>query len=233
MFRGHRWPSRSPGAALLFALTFASTAYAEEPPTPPAREAQEAPAAGHAASEAAHADEEHAAAGEEHEGQPGHEAHEAHHPGWRLGLIGTGLASLDLGTESHWSGSGGGGLFIKREVHHHVVLGLVTHVLAVPGEHGLEIPVDLLVEVPFHVSHDFHPYVGLGPTVSVLLFKELDESHTRVSFGAAAVAGAEYWVRNNVALLAELNFNWLYNLSSDDPRHALQPGGSAGVLLAF
>lgn len=194
--------------------------------------AEEAPETkSHEAEPAAH-EGEHAA----HEGE--HAAHEGghaqHHPAWRLGLFGTGLASLNVGSDkSEWVASGGGGAFLKWAVTHYMVLGLVGHVLAVPAEHGIEIPVDLLVEFPIHLSHAVHPYLGLGPSFSALLYKEGEESKQRLSLGAAGVAGLEYWFVNQAALFVELNINWLYNLTDSEPQHAVQVGGTGGMLVAF
>ena len=136
------------------------------------------------------------------EGHGGHHGHRPHHR-YFLGVLGTGLAVLaDEGTSSHF---GVGAFFEIEAIAGWLEFELSLRVLS--AQTGVELPIELLIKKPFHVNHWFHPFLGIGPA---LVPAFLDEGNS-VHGGGAAAVGAHFWITSDVALMAEFNYNLIYD----------------------
>lgn len=176
-----------------------------------------------------------AQANETEEVSVGREVHHEGPPPFRLGVFGMGVPEFEMQTglsSIHGPvGVAGGGLFFKWAATQRVTVGIVAHVLDVPSHHALELPVDLIVEFPFHLTERLHTYVVTGMSVQPLVHLEETGTVTHTWAGVLAGVGAEYLMARRVALFAEIDLAYLRALSSDDS--ALEPSGSAGVMFAF
>lgn len=147
-------------------------------------------------------------AGPAHAGEPHATFHLA------AGVKGGYLAGFAHGEVAH---SGGGGAFVEwTAVQGWLELELGARYL---GGHGHLLPIDLLAKKPFHLTDTVHPYLGLGPTF-VLAFAD----GTSVHYGLATVAGSYLWLAKHIGLLAELNYNLVYE---DGAVHEV--GAAAGL----
>ncbi len=140
---------------------------------------------------------------------------EAHQNRYIIGAKGSYLAAFSHGDLQHL---GGGGLFFEMTV--------VPHMLAVEARarfltdgHVKDIPVDLLLKVPWHVSHTIQVFGGAGPTVVV----EMDDE-TSAHGGLVVALGAYTWVHPHIALVMEANYNLVFK---DKGTHGL--GANAGI----
>ena len=177
--------------------------------------------AGSASAQEVEGDGAHQGAPEEgHHGAVAHEAGHVEHAPTHIvtGATGTALAvMLDDEAEAAY----GGGVMIEWEAQEHVSLAFNVRVLS--AGHAVELPMDLLVKVPFHVTQWFHPFFAVGPTVIPIV-----SGGSGTHFGGAAVAGADLWVSDHVGLVAEVAYNAISN-------HGLQneAGGNLGVIFGF
>jgi hypothetical protein len=134
-----------------------------------------------------------------------------------------GRASFLRAIQPHAKPHFGGGLSVERAVVHHLLeVELVAGLL--PGEHATLLPVELLLKVPFHPTSWLQPYLGLGPAMVV----SFDHGEASPHFGAAAVAGAYFWLGGGLGLMLEVQQELLYD-------HGVVPefGTAAGVVWAF
>lgn len=118
----------------------------------------------------------------------------------------------------------GGGISVEQSlISHRLEMELVG--VAMPTAHGMLMPVELLLKMPFH----FHsmqwlqPYIGAGPAMGVLF-----EEHTSFHFGGAGVAGTYFWFTHSIGALAEVNYELLF---AEHPEHEL--GATAGLAFRF
>ncbi|MDJ0762869.1 MAG: hypothetical protein QNJ97_07745 [Myxococcota bacterium] len=125
--------------------------------------------------------------------------HDDHAHRFFAGAKGTFLASFVDG-ETHLFG--GGGLFFEVALGP-VELELCARVLG--NGHGVILPVDLLLKLPFHLTQTIHPFVGLGPTL-VPVFLEENALHV----GLATAIGSYFWISNAWALALEVNYNLVF-----------------------
>jgi opacity protein-like surface antigen len=76
------------------------------------------------------------------------------------------------------------------------------------------VPVDLLLKLAFHATHELHPYLGVGP--GVVLSKEAAvEGSTeapawKTHFAIAAVGGAHYWFSEYAGVQVQLDYNLVF-----------------------
>ncbi len=136
---------------------------------------------------------------EEHE----HAEGDAHEDGHRffVGAKGSYLAEFAEEETHHF---GGGGLFFEVLAVPHW-LEIELFVRAMGNSHGVKLPIDLLLKVPIHVNDVFHPFIGLGPTVVPSFIGD-----TAVHFGGVVALGSYFWVSPSWAIVAELNYNFVY-----------------------
>jgi hypothetical protein len=122
------------------------------------------------------------------------------------------------------------------EIHHHLGGGVFFELTLAPqalaleisakwmsAAAGYELPLDIMLKVPFHVSRVLHPYLGAG-FVAVLAVDDGVAAH----FGGGVIGGSQFWLTDQVGLLAELCFNLLYG-------HGLirEFGGALGVVFGW
>ncbi len=149
---------------------------------------------------------EHDEAAESHGDNPEEEEHDkegSHEEGHTLfvGAKGSYLVGFAHGEIHHFGG--GGGFFEVLLIPHWLEIELCVRALG--NSHGVILPIDVLLKIPFHVSEVFHPFVGLGPT-AVPSFLGKNE----IFFGGVVALGSYFWVSNSWAIAAELNYNLIY-----------------------
>jgi hypothetical protein len=105
------------------------------------------------------------------------------------------------------------------------VLEFEPFVRVLGSSEGLVLPVDLLFEVPFHVSPRIQPFIALGPTIAPTFARE----GTTMPWGGASAVGVHVVVARNYALLIEANYNLLYN----DGAIENEAGASVGALVGL
>lgn len=170
-----------------------------------------------------------------------------------LGLAGAGARAAEAAAEAEQSehagahagrenrsfvGAKGAYLAVPEdgEVHHHLGGGVFLELTLAPralelelslkwmsAAAGYELPLDVMLKVPFHVNRVLHPYLGAG-FIAVLAVDDGVAAH----FGGGLLGGAYFWITDQVGLLAELNFNLLYG-------HGLirEFGGAVGVVFGW
>lgn len=149
---------------------------------------------------AAEGDGDHAATqGEEHTGDhaaDGGDEHGEHSEGhsFVISLLGSYQAGFSHGVVHHL---GGGGLAFEAVV---VPNWFEIEVSArgMKSAHGVSIPLELLFKIPFHATEEIHPFVGIGPMVSV----NRDETLS-ASFGGLLMGGSYFWVTDGVGFVLE------------------------------
>jgi hypothetical protein len=163
------------------------------------------------------------------------EEHGPSHPKLRIGGFGVLLNASIFGERQETENLAGGGLAFKYELHERVILGIVPHIVGAPQSGNFEVPIDLLLEFPIHLSHNIHPYYGLGPGFSVLFAKDtpLGDLQKKYFFRLVLAAGVDFWVTNRISMFIEVNVNNLATLSIDHPEYTLQLGSSSGLLVGF
>lgn len=75
---------------------------------------------------------------------------------------------------------------------------------AVLGEHGVFIPVELLLKIPFQLTQRWELYAGAGPAMLV------DLDHEEAYFGAVVSVGSFLWLSEHFGLLFEIDYIPLY-----------------------
>ncbi|MCB9536079.1 MAG: hypothetical protein H6704_07415 [Myxococcales bacterium] len=68
------------------------------------------------------------------------------------------------------------------------------------GEHGDEVPVDLLLKVPFHVAPALELFVGAGPLAAWSV------EHDEIGWGGLASVGGYWWTAGELGLLLEADY---------------------------
>jgi len=152
----------------------------------------------------------------EHGADRGAHSSEKH---FMVGAMGSYLAAIHGDEVHHY---GGGGLLFEATLVPHW-LEMEYSVRALSDGHALLFPVDVLLKLPFHVSDTVIPYIGAGPTLVPAFVDELS-AHA----GIATSAGAGFWLWSWGGLIAELNYNLLFE---GDLVHEI--GGSGGVGYRF
>ncbi|MCP4676873.1 MAG: hypothetical protein GY854_15430 [Deltaproteobacteria bacterium] len=143
---------------------------------------------------------------ESHGNQPGeleHDAGGSHEEGHTFfaGAKGSYLLGFAHGDIHHF---GGGGVFFEVLLIPHW-LEIELCVRALGNSHGVILPIDVLLKIPFHVNEVFHPFIGLGPTVVPSFMGE-----NEIFFGGVVALGSYFWVTHSWAVTAELNYNLIY-----------------------
>ena len=137
------------------------------------------------------------------EPKPFHVGDEEHCPLIRKNVLGAkliGVASIPVEEPQDVEPQYGFGLLYERTLVPMQLQGeLSAHVLSTPL--GLHVPIDLVLKKPFHVSHTFEPYLGLGGVLTVALGRE-----RFVAPGAIASAGLFFWLRENFGFLVEADY---------------------------
>jgi hypothetical protein len=146
--------------------------------------------------------------------------HEHEHR-FHLGVVGSAWYGLGDGGAV---GRYGPGAFLAISVIPHW-LELTPFVRVLWSKDGVTVPVDLLAEVPFHVTHWFHPFIAVGPTVA----PTFSSSGTTAAWGGASAIGAHFYVSPEYALVVEANYNLLDNQGVIEH----EVGGTLGALVAF
>ncbi len=145
--------------------------------------------------------------------------HEVHHR-YLAGVFGVVLGALaEEGTTAH---VGVGAFFEMLVIPNWLEIELSTRVLS--AETGVELPIELLFKKPFHLTHWFHPFIGIGPALVPAFLEEGNSVHG----GGASTIGAYFWLTSDLALLAEFNYNLIY-----DKGLVHELGGSFGALLGW
>lgn len=80
-----------------------------------------------------------------------------------------------------------------------------ANALFLHAEEAAHLPLDVLLKKPFHLSHVFDPYVGLGGAV---VFGVGEESF--VAPGAIASLGSYAWLQERVGVLLEVDYAAVY-----------------------
>ena len=138
-----------------------------------------------------------------------HSAEHRHH----LIAKAIGMALMHHGESA---GEGGGSLAYEYEVFaHRLELELSAGLLR--GAHATELPIELIVKTPFHLSDTFVPFIGLGPEILVEL------GHATY-VGATATAGTSVWVSEHLGLVMSFDYTVFPHEGSN---HELK--GSLGV----
>ncbi len=130
-----------------------------------------------------------------------------------FGVRGIGVLAFDLGEGGDALPEGGFGLAYERTlVPSWLELEVSTNALF--AEHGVVLPLDIVLKKPFHVSHRFDPFVGLG---AVIAFGVGEERF--VAPGAIASGGMYVWASTQWGWSFELDFaavkepeDWLLEL---------------------
>lgn len=117
-----------------------------------------------------------------------------------LGAKVIGIASIPIGEPQDVEPQAGIGLLYERTlVAMRLAAEFSVHVVSTPL--GPHLPVDFLLKKPFHISHRFEPYLGLGGVVSIALGRE-----RFVAAGAIGSAGLYFWFREGFGLLLEADY---------------------------
>lgn len=117
-----------------------------------------------------------------------------------LGAKVIGIASIPIGKPQNVEPQAGIGLLYERTlVAMRLQAELSAHVVSTPL--GPHVPIDVLLERPFHISHTFEPYLGLGGVVTFALGRE-----RFVAGGAIGSAGLYFWMREGFGLLLEADY---------------------------
>ncbi len=205
------------------------------PEETPAEPETDPPAPAHTGPSATEHAEEHA---EEHGEAQGVEHGAGHHYRFVVAATGAGLAGM---SEGHAAFHGGGGMVLEGVIHPKwLELALTVKVLSEHG--GAAIPISLLLTKPFHATSAVHPFLGIGPLVSLAVHGAGSEggeheeagaahsaSRTEVVAGFEAVAGSHFWLASHFGLVAEASYGLLF--APEGPTNEL--GGSAGVVFGF
>lgn len=162
---------------------------------------------------------EHAGGG--HPAEPvAHEEHDAIEHRIVVALLGSYQAGFSHGEVHHL---GGGGLGLEAVV----VPGWFEMELVARGmktDHGVAIPVDLLFMVPFHATREIHPFIAIGPTVTI--YRE--DEDVSASFGGALVGGVHFWFTDHVGCLTEV-----FYVAADHDGLVHEVGVNAGLVFGF
>ncbi|MCA9544333.1 MAG: hypothetical protein KC613_08080 [Myxococcales bacterium] len=89
------------------------------------------------------------------------------------------------------------------------------------GEHGWEVPVDVILKVPYHFNHFWDVFAGVGPMVAW-------NAHG-AGYGAIATVGGYAWNEGNVGLLLELDYTFLSHATEE--AHGVE--AAVGVALRY
>ena len=117
-----------------------------------------------------------------------------------LGAKVIGIASIPFGEPQNVEPQAGIGLLYERTlVPMQLQSEFSAHVVSTPL--GLHVPIDLLLKKPFHVSHRFEPFLGLGGVVTFALGRE-----RFAAAGAIGSAGLFFWLRESFGLLLEADY---------------------------
>lgn len=155
------------------------------------------------------------ARGDEHEGQHEGGQHEGQHAASHRVQVGFTGSSLWGFTPEGLASHVGGGLFAEFVLlPHHLELGAVFH--AHSTKDALEFPIDLLLIKPFAVSRLVHPFLGAGVTVIPVL----GTSTFDINAGLATSFGLHLWLRPDIAMVFEGNFNYICERAYSRPRGA-------------
>lgn len=160
--------------------------------------------------------------GHEEEGHPPDAgAHAGEHTFHPHALVGATVGAMHPGGEHAGTHAVGGlfGAWIVSEQWLEVELA-VKNVSAEPTS---DVAV-LLAKKPFHVSHAVHPFVGVGPSMSVLL----EEEHTTVHPGFEAVVGTYVWGTPHLGVTIEVSEG-----AVAEDGLVWETGGSLGVAVAL
>jgi hypothetical protein len=91
------------------------------------------------------------------------------------------------------------------------------------GGHGVTIPIELLFKIPFHASEVVHPFVGIGPFVSLTR-----DDTVEATGGGVLVGGTYLWATQHVGFVIEA----LYAVA-DDHGVVHELAGNAGLAFGF
>lgn len=134
------------------------------------------------------------------EPKPFHVGDEENCPLMRNNVLGVklvGIGSVPFGEPDEIEPQYGVGLLYERTlVEMHLQAEVSAHLVSTPL--GPHVPIDLVLKKPFHVSHRFEPYLGLGAVVTLALGRE-----RFVAPGAIGSAGLFFWLRENFGLMVE------------------------------
>ena len=130
-----------------------------------------------------------------------------------VGVRAIGVAAFEEGAGRDAKPQGGFGFAYERTLVPRW-LELEISMNALFSEAGPALPVDVLLKKPFHASHRFDPFVGLG---AVVVFGVGEEKF--VAPGAIAATGMYVWANTRWGASAELDFaavnephGWVYEL---------------------
>lgn len=126
--------------------------------------------------------------------EPGGEAHHA--------VLGAKLVGLSLPGEEDAPLFVGPGVLFEYPIAH----GALTVEAAAAylfGEHGDELPVDVLVKVPFPVNPALELFVGAGPLAAWSI------EHDEIGWGGLASLGGYWWTEGALGLLLEADYEIL------------------------
>ncbi len=90
------------------------------------------------------------------------------------------------------------------------------------GAHATEVPVDVVLKVPYHFSQLVDVFVGAGPMVAW-------SSHGTVGYGGIVTAGGYLWTHGDVGLLMEVDYTVVAHHTDD--YHGVE--AAAGVAMRF
>ncbi len=153
-----------------------------------------------------------------------------------IGLMGT-VHGTYVGRELFQTA--GGGLLLAWVVDPgRFELELSGRVVATEG--GFAVTQDLLAKFPFHLTHSFHPFVGIGPSAAEFqVAGETSDSPMRTGWGlgAAVEGGAYLWLTGHLALFLSFDYALLYRkLSAEGVTQSGtfgEFGTSAGMMAGF
>ncbi len=149
-----------------------------------------------------------------------HRSPHTEHSAWLVGLKGVYVRAFN----SHERALDGGGVAVFAETT--IIPGWLEtelNVAVVDFEEGAAVvPDDLLFKKPFHIG-SFCPYVGVGPSMTIVL-----EAGGEVLFGFVAAVGAYVWLHDHVGIDVELDYGLV---AEDGVEHELTV--AAGPTLRF
>lgn len=128
---------------------------------------------------------------------PASAADDAHHA-----VLGAKLVGLSLPGEEDAPFLVGPGVLFEYPIAH----GALTVEAAAAylfGEHGDELPVDVLLKVPFHATPALELFVGAGPLAAWSV------EHDEIGWGGLASLGGYYWTEGSLGLLLEADYEML------------------------
>lgn len=162
------------------------------------------------------------AGGKEGEGKEGE--HENH---FFAGVNGVALGVFK--SEKTKFAGGAGGFFEFTAIEHWLEIEAAVHYVNAGGLH--EVPIDVLLKMPFHVNKWFHPYVGLGGVVVPVIAPDTGTgtSGVAVEGGIASVVGSYFWFSKHVGWSLDINYNLLFGAEG----LTNEVGGTTGIVFGW